>query len=472
MQDSGAKKRFSSLRSTEKDVFLDSFAEAGTVESVGEQFTLHESLALKKLTNVLVDREQWVLKAVQAGVAGQASSVSFGMGRESTKVIWWGVGAVSAEELRTALSSPTVSSNLFLAELVIGLRALLGHEAFRFVSDGALTLSADRKASLKDVASRPEAELTVWHAGTRASLGAGQRAKDAAARTRYLSRYACFAPIPIYCDRRLVQRDSGTHQLKQGSNQRVFPLFDLGLVRSHEWSFSALPGPSERFHESVWQSQAPIIQPEVQGLAQGRFQAWLPLENINRSSKRSAIESAEVVWLRHGVVCRRDIVLSSSRARFILALEAQSADGGLDGLSLSDSQCSTDPLPALFSRLWSEVEPSLRTQLSGKVRLPPGASRSSQGASGEPRPAFVALMLLVVGGLANLAVSGVVLVLVSVLTGGPNSGIGNFAGILTFVVGTVLILAKISSLPQSTPLPKAPNNIRFILDDIADSLKG
>lgn len=189
------------------DSFLSRLDGDGELDSSGE-FTISREKALAKLVDFAFEEpELWVLKMVQAAVAGGASRVLFWQTSRSLTVGFDLDNPPQADEVFGAVFSPTDAGSLFLNELAFGLRALLNSRSFevRSVQPGcrrAAGLKWDQneirkgkkralKASLEIVVSA----IDVWfEKGARRRLEQFQHVFDRAA----------YCPIPIIWDSREV----------------------------------------------------------------------------------------------------------------------------------------------------------------------------------------------------------------------------------------------------------------------------
>jgi len=466
------------MTSFDKESYLDSLASEGRLETEQADFTLNEELAVKKLTNLLSDRQKWVLKAVQAGVAGGASGMTFEMGRHHTRVIWRGMKPISAEELLSALSSTKPSQNPFFAELTIGLRALLDTSVFSFKSDGLLKISAERETSVVAEEVCEEAELTVWHPARKGAPSLSTENETTISQKSHLTRDACYAPIPIECDGVLLQQRAWTRMLddKSTSSSKVFPLFDLKLKTTENWEFCGAPKPSTGFQPDSWK-EPPLTQSESEDRASGRFVTWLTpstgparfpseLDDLNIVPQKN-----EVAWLRHGVVGRRDIVKRECATRSILALDAPQSRTGLDGLSLETTDDSLSEARSLFPRFWSDLKPTLTSQLPKSMPLPATVRRERETKVRHSRPVFRIVLLWVLWTPLTLAAAAILAGITALMTGGPSSTAASGVGMICFLAGLAYLLWQTFAIlnPKADDADKI--NFTRLLERISKDMK-
>lgn len=119
--------------------FLEEKAEPGRFDSHGH-FSVSTELALDKLKNhTLADPALWILKLVQAGVAGRAQEIQIKAFRGSTRADLVLSTLPPLEKLEGALLRLESTRGSLLAELCVGLRALLNEHKFRLIwCDGEL----------------------------------------------------------------------------------------------------------------------------------------------------------------------------------------------------------------------------------------------------------------------------------------------------------------------------------------------
>ncbi len=113
--------------------FLEEKAQPGRFDSEGH-FSVSTELALRKLKDhALVDPSQWVLKLVQAGVAGRADEIAIKAFRNSTRADIVLSDLAPLDTFEGALLRLESARGSLMGELCVGLRALLNQHQFRLL---------------------------------------------------------------------------------------------------------------------------------------------------------------------------------------------------------------------------------------------------------------------------------------------------------------------------------------------------
>ena len=116
----------------------------------------------------------------------------------------WNGEGVGPSTWRGALIQPAQSGNEFLAEIVIGLRALLGLSVFILASDGALEVDLERNLTLNH-AVKTEVTLSVLHPQkSERSLPSSTAVIET--QEGHLFQEACFSPISVRLNGEVIQQ--------------------------------------------------------------------------------------------------------------------------------------------------------------------------------------------------------------------------------------------------------------------------
>lgn len=306
----------------------DSRAE-GVFDSRG-RFEIQGEQALAKLSKFTVAKpEQWILKMVQAAVAGGAESLRITQGRKEV-VLRFALGPLpSPEEMRNVILSPELPASPFLFELAIGLRSLLGTRCFRVgwpADTGYPSLEWDGRMFSEGAARAvaPALELVViypvnWLTGSYL---------DRAAESHILQTEAAYCPIPLFLD----NREISVHELPVVSRHRdhtsTFPRhIACGYLGSPQ--SEPVTAVATRLHNPL-KSKAPLIRwGRSQGTTEGAFSIFCS----HTGSAGYAQESFWLVWTRLGVACARKEILDTPLGGF-LQFPGDHLRADLGGLSL------------------------------------------------------------------------------------------------------------------------------------------
>lgn len=363
------------------ETYVSSLTAEGELHSQSQDFSISEEAALAKLSGVLEDKQHWILKAVQAGVAAQCRAMSVKIGKTDTTIVWYGLAPMEASVLKTALCQSHPTNVPFIDELVTGLRALLGVYPFQFGGLGILTGSEDKTLALEDQ-NLQELTLRVEHPGdTVLGFRSRSQRETAAEQAKLLYQRCLFCPIPIKLDGRRIQtepekslrRFHGKHFAKS-----PLPLMDLETQKNlSTWELSSPPQIPEVFSVRKWDN-LPVVNKSGASGCRGRFLVWMALEEYkvttgsgkNRTTEKRARvieEPVTVHWLRHGVTCGVDTIYSHRSLGAALALDAGDAKTDLSGLAIGERPLSEHALRDLFSDLYGQAQKPLAKRLMQPV---------------------------------------------------------------------------------------------------------
>lgn len=310
--------------------------------------------------------EQWVLKAVQATVAGGCSSLSFRVGRSSTEVRWTGAPPCKAEDLRLALESGHPCGQPFLDELATGLRDVRESRSVEFQSAGVLR-ARDGRFESSPTPSRLQPTLTVTHPGAGRYLGfrAPNDLEATVEQCSLLRRRCPFSPVPIRLDGELLGLRHLMPQYPKSDGPepfRIYPLAALELEkRGGMYHPAGKPYLDQRFSTSNW-SRPAFKTNSATTLEWGKALVWccLPWRPPNGLPEQPLPRQSIVLhWLRHGVVCASQTILSDSLLG--LAIGIDDSDSPVDSLGLHLHPTPVSRLEGLelSLRLWRELSSQL-----------------------------------------------------------------------------------------------------------------
>jgi len=361
--------------------FIGNLAAIGELYSQSEEFTISEDAALAKLSGVLEDKQHWVLKAMQAGVAANCSKISVKIRKKETTIVWYGLPPVEASLLRKALSQSKPTGDIFIDELVTGLRAVLGLCAFQFGSLGILTAAADRTLAADDQ-DHEQPTLSVDHPGDTVIGFRSKSQREAAAdQASFLAKRCLLCPVPIELDGRSIQGDREKSLCNfKGNHYSRSPLLLIDVEAWKDpsgWRVSSQPLIQEDFSVRNW-NNIPVTNEDTGSGARGRLLVWTAIEEHNVTEGRGKNRTTEkrtraidepgtIYWLRHGVICEVDTIYKEKSLGMALALEAREARSDLSGLAIGARPLSEEAVGELLSRLYELAQEPLKTRLASQL---------------------------------------------------------------------------------------------------------
>lgn len=342
--------------SDEVERLLEDSRAAGVFDSRG-RFEIQGQQALAKLSRFTVAKpEEWILKMVQAAVAGGAQSLRITLGRRTAVLRFALAHLPSPEATQDAILSPELPSTPFLFELAIGLRSLLATRGFHVgwpAETGYRSLEWDGQKFREGTArsATPALELVVVYPSNWLTGSYLERAAE----SHILQTRAAYCPIPLFLDNREVTVHDLPMVTRHKNYTSNFPRHVacgyLGTPQSEPVTAVAT-----RLH-NPFKSKAPLIRwGRGERLVEGSFSFFCS----HTSCSGYAQESFRLVWTRYGVECARHELADSPLGGF-LQIPGDHLRADLGGLSLqvedediSQAKCELEKLSpcAEFAAKW------------------------------------------------------------------------------------------------------------------------
>ncbi len=295
--------------------FLEEQRSDGRYDSTGV-FTAEAGKALSKLASYQLPRPSaWVLKMIQAGVAGEALSIGVGPIASGFQIVYRGPHFVSGRELADTWTSPTAAVSNALKHLMVGLRAIsVGQRRSVLVTwrpvEGPVMALHWNGIGLSDLQERrttrlfsqSQDELSFYFSETN-----DQRGYSWMAEFRELRDYAVSCPVPL-----TVAEERLDH-------------FGLRDVFIHRKPLLFGDQPSQRGEPCLYLTRPVDDEPDSQDPL--RASAWLLYASDIPS--RSLIS-----WVQHGVVCQEREFGPKHRFQLRLYVPGDHLDTDLTGLHL------------------------------------------------------------------------------------------------------------------------------------------
>ncbi|MCA9794929.1 MAG: hypothetical protein KC910_24140 [Candidatus Eremiobacteraeota bacterium] len=322
-------------------------AAAGRLEDAGE-FTIDPETAWRKLGSFqLPDPEAWVLKLVQAGVAGQAAEMSVHQTRQSSRFVVVGVPDWSFETVLEALFQLKAQSGSALDHLATAIRTLVTQSERRvelvFPSGQAVAWNGLVFTDQDPRAPSVRFELVVDHLPL-AGSDRSERARYTAALSRQLSEHCYYCPVPLRLDGRPVSRPRPKVAYLPLPDQHERPSLlpnvpTLASAKASHWELG----------EDGWNGPYDFFKFELKGRpeASPNPAAALVLEYDIRPGMRLAGYRSErfypvesnLCWFQHGVIITREKWGVVSKVFGLeVAIDASGLETDLSGLQLLESE--------------------------------------------------------------------------------------------------------------------------------------
>lgn len=320
--------------------YLDRLEAAGA--SAGEaSFTIDRQKAWEKLGGLQLSQPHlWVLKVVQAAVAGRAESLEIAQSSRETSFVVRSAPDWNREGLHSAAllsARPRVPG---LEHLAVAVRALAKGTELPFVlgyPDGVREAwTGERFCSQGEVGRNSTFALTVGHhrLGERRDSDSAVRAMSASI-ARYLTSYAYPSPIPVRLDSRLINGIENDPEFGVSPHAAVLTMLEippsevcpaLTVVTSPELA------QREEFRlASGWTQERDLCRVEVGGL--GLVTAHF--KQSRSQALRAFSESAHLLWIQDGVVVHRDRLWYSGPVSVGVFVNASGLETDLSGLDLT-----------------------------------------------------------------------------------------------------------------------------------------
>lgn len=280
------------------DRFLEEGRNVGQHDSVG-CFQLSGEQALSKLGRFSVSRpEQWILKMVQAAVAGGATRLDITQSRRETRLVFGLSHLPAPDELEHALLAPESPATPFLTELTIGLRSLLSTRRLSVIwpgeDEGCLRWNG--QSLLRETSSSAGASFEVVVEASHQGWLGGQ--KERAAESRALQTEAAYCPIPLWLDNREVTVCDLAVQSIHKCHGEASPMhFACGYLSEPQGEGE--PAVSTRTQNPL-RTSAPLMRWSRGDRADlGSFSLF-----ASRSGNAKDVdETFRFIWTRYGVAC-------------------------------------------------------------------------------------------------------------------------------------------------------------------------
>lgn len=343
------------------DIFLAQQFAGGEHDSEG-QFTVTDDEAIKKLsTMTLSDPEQWVLKIVQAGVAGKIMMLDFKRSRHGLTANFHGLSELpDFTHLRRLLHSTTLSAGTFLGELTIALRTLLFHSPFALTLRSGDTLWWDGKVFRTEQLEPNDADFRLWVMQKGWSVTAAHRHLKL---MDLVHTRALYAPVTISFD---------TVPLNpiETLGEKLAERFSFGLHWSLPLAYASLSSPEasdfrsecltvkarKRFKNRLKTPGFLMTYTDPTLDSQGaidHFQSWVRYHIQLTTDKESELlidpGQFTISYTRLGVICASSSFRSVVRAH--LALNADHLRSDLSGLQLERPEGGIPAKPSTLKAL-------------------------------------------------------------------------------------------------------------------------
>lgn len=320
--------------------YLDKLRAAGA--STGEaSFTIDQQKAWEKLGALQLRQPHlWVLKIVQAAVAGRANSLEIAQGVGETVFVIQGAPGWTRERLHAAALLSEHPEDPGLGHLAVAIRALAKGTSLPFLlgyPDGLREAwTGDRFTTQGQEPAGSNFALVVAHhrLADRRDSESDMRAMGASI-GRLLTSYAYTAPIPIQLDRRRINGVEFDPEFGISPHSVILSLLEIPpseLCPALEVTTSPdLAGtPAFRLTRG-WTQRDELCQARVGGLG-------LVTAHFKRSRHHGLkpyAETAQLLWVRDGVVVNRDRLWYSGPVSVGVLLNASGLETDLSGMELS-----------------------------------------------------------------------------------------------------------------------------------------
>lgn len=303
--------------------FLERKAEQGDFRSEGA-FTVRQDVALDKLAEYsLEDKEDWVLKVVQAAVARRAQVLHFKFRRETVEVEFSFPHEFRLSEIGETLLDITKEPTDFARELNVALRTLLPFRALSLATSAGKRLHWDgeRLGEGKLIQKFPECSLQLVIQRNRDSLdfltGTLKRAYESLVLGRLLKNRAVYAPLKLVVDGQVISpqtvKISKRGLSPHGEYSRL--LLRANLCEDGQWDDIAcpiVPAPHDK-----WSDRLESDEPFLSALGRVRSSCLLELycgynefeQNVQSHDYRDRLvrtrvaQNIDLKFTRLGVVC-------------------------------------------------------------------------------------------------------------------------------------------------------------------------
>ena len=306
--------------------YLDELGSEGSFDSSGG-FTMLEINALEKLARyTLTDKEDWLLKVVQAAVVARSKVLDIKILRSTVEVRFDFPGGEEWEDVARSVVDLSQTSGPFAEHLNIALRTLLSHHRFCLLSVHSGALFWDGEGLHRVEPEHYGAELTLVvdrrRLGDGSSWFASGPARDAVKYERVLKQRAGYAPLRLALDGREISPLTVPAGLR-GADKECSDATSVLLVRRDSETTASCTESS--FFSDGLRAEKPLL---VVG------QPWRGDRGRYYEMLWSAYSHARlyVLLLRHGVVCEKAEVPMPALSYFVVDCDELPTD--VSGLRL------------------------------------------------------------------------------------------------------------------------------------------
>jgi hypothetical protein len=333
-------------------------------------FTIASEKAMAKLKSFALQPNEWVLKIVQAAVAGRSEQLRIQQTRKFTQFEFVkSHGLPEVAHLLEALCSPQVSKNLVSREIVIGLRSIMTHQSFEIIWKNGDALEWNR-SELQRVERPPQEallQIRVQH-DVLALRPWPYKPSTLLAENHLIRKRALFAPMAVFIDNQELKfepyafskYDKQTHP---GGSPRNFLAGFFALKPDGCARLGATPKTRpNRFLKDGMRRAEPfvIIEPEDRVTNDHSFQFFVSYHTDAEGQRKVRPESFRLLWTRLGVVCA-EVELIQGEVGGFLCLPGDRFRSELGGLEVvpesPDYEGLTKILSSLTLTLEERVEP-------------------------------------------------------------------------------------------------------------------
>lgn len=384
--------------------FLQLEAEAGTRDSQGV-FTISGEAAIGKLAAFQLPRPSaWVLKIVQAAVAGRAPKVEFRQDARVTLILFQPRERFTVDDLQSALMTTNICENRSLEHLSVALRAAGFGESRPFTlaleGDGwQHLLGWDGKQLSRRSVEDPEAReflirLGVAYPRDEQGRTLGIRSGKAVAEYQELVNSANICPIPLKVDGRrldtsVTPRGHSIHAYKTS-------LLCLGWGAQSDCPILPLPAalpeedkswrPTDRFTDKRPFRRAARSRGD-QATMLYRVEYHYRIESYRGKHKSFTFHGVPLAsscrWVKDGVVVDEQRIdqLTTNAVNLVLYLSADGLGSDISGFKLRDSDVRSRRCAAAVHSILGEME-QLEKDLQSHKPMPFGWEAAAYGAIG------------------------------------------------------------------------------------------
>ena len=325
--------------------FLTQMGVGGSYESSGT-FTILEENALEKLSRfTLGEKEEWLLKVVQAAVVAGSRMLDIKLLRSTVEVRFDFAGELECQDIANTVTDLSNQPGAFAAHFNIALRTLFPHHRFRLFSGTNRDLFWDgqrlyRGVDAEGLVDRLTLVVERRHLQGKSSWFDSAATRDALNYEQVLKVKACYAPLTLLLDGGEISPLTVPAPLRTPGQART-NLTSVLLVRRDEEKTSALSG-STCLSDGL-RADKPLLEVGQPWSGEsGNFYEML------WSAEDGACGPLYLLMLHHGVVCEEVELSAPACSVFVATFDGLPTD--LSGLRL---KWGTDDLKPALSELFN-----------------------------------------------------------------------------------------------------------------------